>query len=98
VEIGWRLDPAYWGRGLATEAADAVLRDGFERLGLGRIISIIHRDNTASRRVAEKIGLRLWREAEHAHPNTGEMLPICVYETDAASRPAGNNRATHLDD
>jgi RimJ/RimL family protein N-acetyltransferase len=76
VEIGWRLDPDYWGRGLATEAAAAVLRDGFERLGFSRLISIIYRENVASRRVAEKIGLRLWREVEHPHPNTGDMLPI----------------------
>ena len=89
VEIGWRLDTAYWGRGLATEAAAAARGDGFGRLRLSRLISIIHRDNTASRRVAEKIGLRIWREAEHPHPETGEMLPICLYEIDAPSRPAG---------
>ena len=81
VEIGWRLDPAYWRRGLATEAAAAVLNEGFGPLRLSRIISIIHRDNIASRRVAEKIGLRLWREAEHPHPDTGKTLPICVYAT-----------------
>ena len=59
TEIGWRLDPAYWGRGLATEGAVASVRYGFEELGLERIISIIQPENAASRRVAEKAGLTL---------------------------------------
>jgi RimJ/RimL family protein N-acetyltransferase len=59
TEVGWRLDPAYWGRGLATEGAVASVRYGFEELGLERIISIIQPENAASRRVAEKAGLTL---------------------------------------
>jgi RimJ/RimL family protein N-acetyltransferase len=84
IEIGWRLDCAYWGRGLATEGAAAALRHGFTEPGFSRVISVIHRDNTASRRVAEKIGLRLWRETEHSRPETGEPLPIVVYATEPA--------------
>src|SRR5918998_2114503 len=53
-EVGWRLDRAYWGRRLATEGALASVLYGFEKLGLERIISIIHHSNLASRRVAEK--------------------------------------------
>src|SRR5690242_5173438 len=37
VEAAWRLAPAYWGRGYATEAARAAIEDGFERLGLAEI-------------------------------------------------------------
>jgi RimJ/RimL family protein N-acetyltransferase len=59
TEVGWRLDPSYWGRGLATEGAVASVRYGFEELGLERIISIIQPANAASRRVAEKAGLDL---------------------------------------
>jgi RimJ/RimL family protein N-acetyltransferase len=59
TEVGWRLDPASWGRGLATEGAVASVRYGFEELGLERIISIIQPENAASRRVAEKAGLTL---------------------------------------
>ncbi len=58
VEVGWRLDSRYWGRGLATEGAAAALRQGFAEIGLRRVISIIHGENVGSRRVAEKIGLR----------------------------------------
>ena len=42
IEVGWRLDRAYWGRRLATEGALASVLYGFEKLGLERIISIIH--------------------------------------------------------
>ena len=57
TEVGWRLDPAYWGKGFATEGAVASVRYGLEELGLERIISIIQPENAASCRVAEKAGL-----------------------------------------
>ena len=41
VEVGWRLAPAWWGRGLATEAAEASVAYGFETLGLRSVVSII---------------------------------------------------------
>jgi RimJ/RimL family protein N-acetyltransferase len=62
IEIGYRLHPEYWGRGLATEAARAVRDHAFADLGLDRVISLIHPDNVASRRVAEKNGMRLEKE------------------------------------
>jgi hypothetical protein len=39
IEIGWWLARAWWGRGLATEAARVALRDGFERAGFKRIVA-----------------------------------------------------------
>lgn len=59
IEIGYRLDPAYWNRGLATEAARAVRDYAFEKLKLRRVISLIHPENHASRRVTEKNGMTL---------------------------------------
>lgn len=59
TEVGWRLDRAFWGKGLATEGARASVRHGFKELTLERIISIIMPENLASRRVAEKAGLTL---------------------------------------
>jgi RimJ/RimL family protein N-acetyltransferase len=62
IEIGYRLDPDYWSRGLATEAAQAVRDHGFRDLKLPRVISLIHPDNLPSRRVAEKIGMTFEKE------------------------------------
>lgn len=59
IEIGYRLHPDYWNRGLATEAARAVRDYAFAVLGLERVISLIHPDNHASRRVTEKNGMTL---------------------------------------
>jgi ribosomal-protein-alanine N-acetyltransferase len=57
LEIAYRLDPAHWGQGLATEAARAVRDHAFDNLQLAHVISLIHPENTASRRVAEKNGM-----------------------------------------
>lgn len=57
LEIAYRLDSAYWGRGIATEAARGVRDHAFEDLRLSHVISLIHPENTASRRVAEKNGM-----------------------------------------
>ncbi|MDQ4131350.1 MAG: GNAT family N-acetyltransferase [Actinomycetota bacterium] len=64
VEVGWIVDSAFRGRGLATEGALASLRFGFERAGLDHIISIAEPDNVSSLRVMEKIGLAFEGETE----------------------------------
>jgi RimJ/RimL family protein N-acetyltransferase len=62
VEIGYRLHPDYWNRGLITEAAHAVRDHAFADLKLPRVISLIHAENIPSRRVAEKNGMKVERE------------------------------------
>lgn len=57
VEVGYRLRYGAWGRGYATEGARALVRHGFENLGLYRILGVTHPDNTASQRVLLKAGL-----------------------------------------
>jgi RimJ/RimL family protein N-acetyltransferase len=57
VEILYGLDPDYWGLGLATEAACAVLRFGFETCGVGRIYAGADAPNAASFRVMERLGM-----------------------------------------
>ena len=57
IEIGWHTRKTSWNQGIATEAAAA--RDlAFRRFALSRLVAIIHPDHIASRRVAEKIGMR----------------------------------------
>ena len=60
-EVGYVFSPAYRGCGLATEAVGALLRLGFEGLGLHRITGQLDARNTPSARVLERAGLR--REA-----------------------------------
>jgi [ribosomal protein S5]-alanine N-acetyltransferase len=62
IEIAYRLHPDYWNQGLATEAARAVRDHAFRDLKLPRVISLIHPDNIASRRVVEKTGMTRERE------------------------------------
>ena len=56
-EVGWELDPVFWGQGLATEGGKAGVQFGFEEAKLERIISVTLPENMASRRVMEKCGL-----------------------------------------
>ena len=59
VELGYDLRPDVWGRGIATEAATAVLGRAFGPLELARVVAVVKPDHTASRRVLEKVGLSL---------------------------------------
>jgi RimJ/RimL family protein N-acetyltransferase len=63
VELGWIVRRSEWGKGIAPEAAAAWRDFAFDTVGLERIVSMIHAENTASRRVAEKLGMRVDREA-----------------------------------
>ena len=58
AEVGYVLNPAYWGFGLAPEAVSAVLRFGFVDLRLNRIEARYMEGNSRSRRVMEKVGMR----------------------------------------
>jgi RimJ/RimL family protein N-acetyltransferase len=57
VEAGWRLHPAHWGHGYATEAARACVSAAWAHLDLDRIISIIDPHNAASIAVAQRLGM-----------------------------------------
>jgi RimJ/RimL family protein N-acetyltransferase len=63
VEIGWHVRRDLWGRGYATEAALALRDWAFDDLGLVRLTAFVEPLNVASCRVAEKIGMRVERDA-----------------------------------
>jgi RimJ/RimL family protein N-acetyltransferase len=58
LEVGWTLRRAFWHRGYATEAARASVEYAFRALGQARVISLIAPENTASIRVAQRLGER----------------------------------------
>jgi ribosomal-protein-alanine N-acetyltransferase len=76
VEIGWRLAAEHWGKGYATEAAQAVLAYGFERLGLAEIVSFTTVANVRSRRVMEKLGMRRAAGDDFLHPSLPDGHPL----------------------
>lgn len=58
IDLGYRFLPEYWGMGIATEASQAILKYGFDKLQLKRIIAIAVKENKASIKVMEKIGMK----------------------------------------
>ncbi len=82
-EVGWAIDPARWGEGLATEAASAALEDSFERIGLRRIVSFALPQNVASTRVMEKCGMTMMGTALWA----GRPHVWYAVDTPAGHRP-----------
>jgi ribosomal-protein-alanine N-acetyltransferase len=75
AELIYALRKPYWGQGLATEVAGAMFKYGKEKCDLKRIIATIDPNNTASIRVADKIGFEFAREVLDA-----DGLPTHIYE------------------
>lgn len=80
VEVGWRLLPDVWGRGLAVEAAAAVCFFGFHSCGLDEIVSFTALQNRRSVRVMEKLGMQRNAADDFDHPHL----------------PAGHNLQRHV--
>ena len=78
LEIGWLVDRQRWGEGFATEGGAAAMRHALTRLSPKRLISVIEPPNTASIRVAEKLGERFLRN----EPLGGKE--VCIYGIDRA--------------
>jgi RimJ/RimL family protein N-acetyltransferase len=76
VEVAYTIAREYWGRGLGTEAAKAILQYGFEHLGLARLICTIEPENIASQKVAEKIGMKLEKKVDGI---AGDGIPTWIY-------------------
>lgn len=79
VEVAYTIAQEYWGQGLATEAAQAILQYGFEKLNLARLISRIDSENIASQKVAGKIGMSFEKEGRD------EVGPFLIYSINKTS-------------
>jgi RimJ/RimL family protein N-acetyltransferase len=86
VEVGWGLDPAFWGRGYATEAGAAAIRYAFDVVGAPRVVSILHPENEPSIRVAERLGERPY--ATVPWDDTG--IELLVYAIERGEWRAGS--------
>ena len=88
VEAAWRLAPAYWGRGYATEAARAAIEDGFGRLGLGEIVAFTVPANEASQRVMMRLGMTRDASEDFDHPAFPPEHPLCRHVLYRLKRPS----------
>lgn len=89
VEIGWRLSTQHWGRGYATEGADAVMDFSFNNLGLTEVVSFTSAKNLRSRRVMEKVGFQRNPVDDFEHPNLSPddpLKPNVLYRRSANSK------------
>lgn len=78
--IGYAIHPDFQCRGFATEAAEALVEFGFGSLRLSRIYAECNAQNIASRRVLEKIGMRMVSLRESHQEIKGVMIDSCEYE------------------
>ncbi|MDP2121338.1 MAG: GNAT family N-acetyltransferase [Hoeflea sp.] len=75
VEIGWRYVPEAWGKGLASEAARALLAHGFDEMGLARIVAFAVTTNLASIAVMRRIGMAARPDLDFDHPGVPDTMP-----------------------
>jgi RimJ/RimL family protein N-acetyltransferase len=84
VEVGWRFDPGFWGKGYATEGASAALEQGFSTLGLERICSVPQSENPPSGKVCQRIGMTFERQTAIPANNRRSELSADLYWMSAA--------------
>jgi ribosomal-protein-alanine N-acetyltransferase len=90
VEVGWRIDTGAWGKGFATEGALAAVGQGFELIGLSRIIAVWEPANTASGRIADKLGMRF---VTRTHDPRGLAIEVMRIERDEWVRSGASLRS-----
>jgi [ribosomal protein S5]-alanine N-acetyltransferase len=101
VELAYALTAKFWGRGLATEMAEAIATVRFEHLGMEEVVCFTLPTNLASRRVMEKVGFTFEREVIHANlphvlyriAGSGKVALSRIGGRIAAAEGAGRRRA-----
>ncbi|HEY8562006.1 MAG TPA: GNAT family N-acetyltransferase [Pyrinomonadaceae bacterium] len=86
IEVSYLIDNPFWGKGYAPEAARACLRLGFEKYEFASIVAMINPENTASVRVAEKIGMRYEKEVDFR--DFGRVAMYLLKRTDFRAQTA----------
>ena len=77
VEIGWRLDKNYWGKGYAYEAAQAVLNFAFTHLMLDEVVAFTAIQNKPSEKLMQRLGMSF--QSTFKHPKLSEESPLQVH-------------------
>jgi len=93
-EIGWRLRPEAWGKGIAKEAAIASLDLAFGRFGAPHVIAMTVPDNSTSWGLMERLGMDRREDLDFEDERFGpELNPSIVYRIEADAWPAARDRA-----
>lgn len=93
-EIGWRLHPDYWGKGIAKEAAIASLDLAFGRFGAPHVIALTVHANRDSWGLMQRLGMTRRADLDFVDPRFGpELNPTIVYRIDAGDWPAARAAA-----
>ena len=84
IEVAYLLDKNFWHQGLATEAATGILTYAFDNLKLSRIICLMHPDNVASQRVAQRLGMTLEGKVDGV---AADNFPTYIYSINKPIAP-----------
>jgi len=90
-EVGWAVHPAWWGRGIATEAAAKMLEYAFCAREAHRVVAFCNTANLASRRVMEKLGMQCegrLREERRWNDGWGDTFVYAILEREWQPQPA----------
>ncbi|HYE44512.1 MAG TPA: GNAT family N-acetyltransferase [Caulobacter sp.] len=90
VEAGWRLARHAWGQGYASEAAAAAIRDGFERVGLDRIVAFTATTNLPSQAVMRRLGMTRREDLDFDHPSLPKGHPLERHVVWESTKPSSS--------
>jgi len=76
TDIGFRFSKRYWNQGFATESAKACLTHGFDKLDMETIVGRAMKENTASVKVLEKLGMQFDREFDFYRGHSGVVYKV----------------------
>ena len=79
TEVGWGIRPRHWGKGYASEAAEAAIDWAFDTLGWTEVIHCIDAGNVNSQKVAERLGSTIQKRNVMAMPPPYHELPIDIW-------------------
>ena len=91
LELLYGISPAHWHKGLATEAARAMLSYGFNELSFERIEASTDAANVASSKVMERVGMSFWKREMTNGLDT--VYFAISRQDDMSTTPEGDNRA-----
>lgn len=93
VEVAYLLDKKFWGQGLATEAALAIVQHAFGQLKLSRLICLIDPNNSASVNVAQRIGMHFEQKIDGID---GDNFPTLIYSIHKSEPDLEQFKSSHV--